>query len=82
MNLNEPISVCNPPSVEFTKSLIEILQQRLSTETWAALYTSGAKEDQHHVTHHLQLLCLQKTKGAQMNGNKSKLQMFSEDTVN
>lgn len=50
MNLNEPISVCVSPGVEFTKSLIEILLHSNMAESLAALQATAVTKEGCHVT--------------------------------
>lgn len=51
MNLNEPISVCISPGIEFTKSLIEILLHSNTEQSLSALQATVSKRDDHHVTY-------------------------------
>ena len=51
MNLNELISVCISPGIEFRKSLIEILLHSNTAESLAAPRATAAEEGESLVTH-------------------------------
>lgn len=51
MNLNEPISVCISPGIEFRKSLIEILLHSNTAESLAAPQATPAVKGERLVAH-------------------------------
>lgn len=55
MNLNEPISVCISPGIEFTESLIEILLHSNTAESLAAPRANASDRGERLVTHTMDL---------------------------